>query len=225
MSKVLIAGASRGIGLGLTRAFLEREAHVHALIRSHPNPALERLKQQHASRLSFIICDMTCDDAPAQVRSSIEDRLDIAVFNAGVSTDASFESVSREDIADLFLSNAIAPLRVARALSPAMADNSVIAFMSSQMGSVELARASSMPLYGASKAALNSLLRSWSKADDKPNACLLALHPGWVKTDMGGDTAPLSVDYSVAGLTDTLLDHVGRTGCYFRDYSNQAMPW
>jgi NAD(P)-dependent dehydrogenase (short-subunit alcohol dehydrogenase family) len=225
MLKVLIAGASRGIGLGLTRAFLERGAHVHAVIRSNPNAALEQLKQQHAARLSLIVCDMTRDDAPPQVRSSIADQLDIAVFNAGVSTDASIESVSREELATLFLSNAIAPLRMARALSPAMTENSVIAFMSSQMGSVELARASSMPLYGASKAALNSLVRSWSEADDKPNGCLLALHPGWVKTDMGGDDAPLTVDGSVAGLTETLLDHQGRTGCHFRDYTNQPMPW
>lgn len=225
MLQVLIAGASRGLGLGLTRAFLKRGAHVQAVIRSNPNAALEELKQQHAARLSFIICDMTHDDAPVQVRSSINGPLNIAIFNAGVSTDASIESVTSEEIATLFLSNAIAPLRMARALSPTMADDSVVAFMSSQMGSVELAGSASMPLYGASKAALNSLIRSWSEADDKPNACLLALHPGWVKTDMGGQAAPLSIEDSVAGLTDTLLDHLGRTGCYFRDYTNQAMPW
>lgn len=225
MLDVLIVGASRGIGLGLARSFLQRGDRVYAMIRGQAAPALEALAEEYESSLKVIACDMTRDDASQVLLSAIDGRLDVALFNAGVSAGGSLEVINQSEIGALFLTNAIAPLRIARQLSPRMTEGSVIAFMSSQMGSVALARAADMPLYGASKAALNSLVRSWSMAEDRPEACLLALHPGWVKTDMGGDNAPLSVAESVAGLTQVILDHRGRSGCHFLDHAQQGLPW
>lgn len=90
------------------------------------------------------------------------------------------------------------------------------------MASAELARAAQMPLYGASKAALNSLLRSWSQTD--PELCLLALHPGWVRTAMGGDAAPLSVEESVTGLIRVIDAQRGQPGCRFIDHLGATLP-
>ncbi|WP_437882240.1 SDR family oxidoreductase [Pseudomonas sp. LRF_L74] len=225
MQNILIAGASRGIGLALVRAFLERGERVHVVVRQPGNEALKNLAEQHPQRLNLIVSDLTGDQAAERIAAALDAPLDIALFNAGISARQTIEDVSHAQIVELFLTNAIAPLRIARALSTRMANDAVIAFMSSQMGSVELARSAEMPLYGASKAALNSLLRSWSRAADRPNACLLALHPGWVKTDMGGDNAPVEIVDSAAGLVVSLDAHRGKSGCYFVDYQQQTLPW
>lgn len=104
-----------------------------------------------------------------------------------------------------------------------MQPGAIFAFMSSQMASVELARAEQMPLYGASKTALNSLLRSSSQTN--PELCLLALHSGWVRTQMGGDDAPLSIEESVADLLSLLDAQMGQPGCRFIDHPGATLLW
>src|SRR3990167_5114207 len=163
MQNVLITGASRGLGLGLTRAYLARGARVYAVIRRQPSGELLALSQGHAATLRLILCDLDDDQAAARIGEALQGtRLDRALFNAGIYGPAHQDpcQVSHEEIAQLFLSNAIAPVRLAQALLPSIREDGVLAFISSQMASVELARATDMPLYGASKAALNSLLRS-----------------------------------------------------------------
>ena len=135
------------------------------------------------------------------------------------------QQVSATELQQLMLTNAVAPMRLARQLASLVTARGVIAFMSSQMASVELALAADMPLYGASKAMLNSLIRSWSQASDAPAAPLLALHPGWVQTDMGGANAPVSIEASVSGLITSLETLAGRPGCFFYDYQQQPLPW
>lgn len=227
MQHVLIAGASRGLGLGLVQAFLALGDRVHAIVRSAGNAALTELAARHPGQLRVQVCDLAGERAAVEIADALGDaRLDVALFNAGISGPAHQDErqATRDELAELFLVNAIAPLRLAKALAQRVERDGVLAFMSSQMGSVELALSASMPLYGASKAALNSLLQSWSHSAEPP-ATLLALHPGWVKTDMGGAGAPLSVEQSVAGLVTTIAAHRGAGGCHFVDYQHQPLPW
>ncbi|WP_295464591.1 hypothetical protein [uncultured Pseudomonas sp.] len=84
--------------------------------------------------------------------------------------------------------------------------------------------AAAMPLYGASKAALNSLLQSWV-AGCQPSFAVLALHPGWVQTELGGASAPVAISASVAGLMMVIESRAGQAGCAFLDYQGQALPW
>lgn len=228
MQNILITGASRGIGLGLAETYLQTGAQVHAIVRNPDSPELRQLQAQYAECLKLIACDLNDADAGTHILAQLADQtLDIVILNAGVYGPAhqNVEQANAAEIGELLLSNAIAPLRLARQLAPRVERGGVIAFMSSQMASVELARAAQMPLYGASKAALNSLIRSWSQAEDAPAATLLALHPGWVRTAMGGDQAPLDVATSAAGLQRSIAQYAGRGACHFIDYQQQVLPW
>lgn len=225
MQHILIAGASRGIGLALTKGFLERGDHVTVVVRTPDNDALDRLAQAHAGHFAQITSDLTADDASKTIAAGIEHDLDVILLNAGISGPKDIDGATVEDVTDLFMTNTVAPIRIARAIQNRLKTDGVLAFTSSQMGSVALAMSASMPLYGASKAALNSLLQSWTHSDEAPSATVLAMHPGWVKTDMGGDSAPVTVEQSAAGLIKTLDQHHGRGGCHFVDFEQQTLAW
>lgn len=230
MLEVLIAGASRGIGLGLVRAWLQRGARVHALAR---NPAasagLGELAAQYGERLQAIACDLNDPQAGARILAALGDaRLDRVLLNAGIYGPAAQDvvSASEAEIGHLFLSNAVAPLRLARALRPRLGEGAVLAVTSSVMASLQLSPGADMPLYAASKAALNSLLLSWAaQQGDSRDFALLALHPGWVQTDMGGASAPLTVAESVAGLVAVVEAAAGSRDCRFVDYQGATLPW
>ncbi|CAM3874872.1 MAG: short-chain dehydrogenase [Gammaproteobacteria bacterium HGW-Gammaproteobacteria-12] len=227
--QILICGASRGLGLGLVRAFLDADWQVHAVVRElRPASPLEALRSQRANDLQVITCDLNRRDAWCTLAAALQDRrLDCALFNAGVYGPSHQDprQAESEDIGQLFLANAVAPIRLAQQLAEHVVDGGVMAFMSSQMASLQLALAADMPLYGASKAALNSLLRSWQMQLPQLPWSLLALHPGWVRTDMGGDAAPLSVEQSASALHQVITGQLGRRECAFLDYQGQPLPW
>lgn len=227
--QILICGASRGLGLGLARAFLDAGWQVHAVVRElRPASPLDALRERNPQSLQVITCDLNGRNASSTIEAALQgQRLDCALFNAGVYGPSHQDPRQAEvdEIGKLFLANAVAPIRLAQQLADHMLDGGVIAFMSSQMASLQLARAADMPLYGASKAALNSLLRSWQMQLPQLPWSLLALHPGWVRTDMGGDAAPLSVEQSASGLRDVIIAQLDRRTCDFYDYQGQPLPW
>jgi NAD(P)-dependent dehydrogenase (short-subunit alcohol dehydrogenase family) len=230
MLNILVAGASRGLGLGLVRAYLERGARVFAVARAPlASSGLAELALQHGARLQTIACDLNQPDAAARVLAALgETRLDRLVLNAGIAGPAAQDvaTIGEAEIAQLFLSNAIAPLRLARALAPRLPSGAVLGVVSSAMGSLQLGSGADMPLYAASKAALNSLLRSWAaQLGAAREFSLLALHPGWVQTDMGGAQAPLTVAQSVAGLQAVIEAAAGQRDCRFVDYRGETVPW
>ena len=104
-------------------------------------------------------------------------------------------SASREEAANIFLTNAVAPIRLARAFADRVRDGTgIVAFMSSGLGSVADKTDSYAELYSASKAALNSLIRSFAAGLGRRRITVLAVAPGWMRTDMGGPGASLSVE-------------------------------
>ena len=130
--------------------------------------------------------------------------LDVALINAGVSgpgqRDAS--TVTAEEIGSLMFTNAIAPIRLARGLvSHIRPGSGVLAFSSSVMGSMSL-NSGGQELYRASKAALNLLTRGLYPEVRGRDLTVLSLHPGWVRTDMGGPSAAVSVEDSARGIVD-----------------------
>ncbi|WP_028239762.1 SDR family oxidoreductase [Stutzerimonas azotifigens] len=221
---VLIIGASRGLGLGLAQAFAAQGWEVTATVRD-PRRA-EAL--QGAGQVAVETLDMTDDASVDALAARLEGRcFDVLFVNAGISApqvDAVSET-SRERVGELFFTNAVAPVRLAERLLPNVKPEGVLAFMSSIMGSLETGTGMGKPLYSASKAALNHLVRSFAKALPDGGPTILLMHPGWVRTDMGGDQAPLDVETSCRGMLQQVIQAAGQGGHRYLDYQGNALPW
>lgn len=155
-------------------------------------------------------------------------RFDVIFVNAGVAgpDHHSTAQASAEEMGQLFLTNAVAPLRVAERLLPNLAaEHGLIVFMSSILGSIETGAGMGMPLYGASKAALNHLTQCFVRNQNNPKLGVVLMHPGWVRTDMGGGDAPLDVDSSCKGMVEQVSAAVGQPGLRYLDYQGNPLPW
>ncbi|MCQ4286160.1 SDR family oxidoreductase [Pseudomonas stutzeri] len=223
---VLIIGASRGLGLGLAKQFASEGWQVIATVRD-PQHA-DALKTVANVRIEALdINDAAGVDALTQRVSGIT--LDVLYINAGISGSRtlSADTATHEQVGQLFTTNAIAPVRLAKRMLPLVdPSNGVITFMSSIMGSVETGPGMGMPLYGASKAALNHLTRTFvAELGEQTGLTVLSMHPGWVKTDMGGAEAPLDVETSCRGMVEQVKRAAGQGGHRFIDYQGETLPW
>ncbi|OWP48570.1 SDR family oxidoreductase [Pseudomonas nitroreducens] len=220
----LIIGASRGLGLGLVRELLDRGWDVTATVRDAAHPG--KLANLPVRVEALLLDDVHSQDRLAEALAG--SRFDLVFINAGIYGPAHQSAIdaSLADIGQLFMVNAIAPLRLAERLLPRLnADSGVLAFMTSELGSVAGNVSGGMALYRASKAALNSLTRSFVVELGDTGITVLNLHPGWVRTDMGGESAPLDVQTSVKGLVDQVKDHAGRGGQFYLDYQGATIDW
>lgn len=225
LKTALIIGASRGIGLGLVRQLHADGWQVTATVRD-PSRAtdLQALQGVHIESLDI-------DDAAALER--LTERLSGQVFdllfvNAGIlgPNHQSAAAATAEELGQLFLTNVTAPIRLAeRLVAQLRPQRGVLAFMSSGLGSVANPEGNNLALYKASKAALNSLTNSFVCELPEPRPTVLSLHPGWVKTDMGGDGAMVEVADSCRGLIKQVERFAGQGGHHFVDYQGQQIAW
>jgi NAD(P)-dependent dehydrogenase (short-subunit alcohol dehydrogenase family) len=130
------------------------------------------------------------------------------------------------EVGQLFFTNAVAPINLAQRFVGQIRDGSgVLAFMSSVLGSVTMPDAPELALYKASKAALNSMTNSFVTQLGEQKLTVLSLHPGWVKTDMGGEDADIDVVTSTRGLIDQVNAYTGKGGHHFVNYRGETIPW
>jgi len=228
-SLALVVGANRGIGLGVVKAFLTRGWDVIATARAPDKAAeLRALATQNPGRVEILPLDMADAAAVDGFATSLSGRaLDAVLVNAGVAGPAhrSANGATIEETGLLMFVNAIAPIRLGRQLLKSLkAGSGVLGYTSSVMGSVAL-NAGGHELYRASKAALNSLSRGLFAEMRGRNLTLLTLHPGWVRTDMGGSGAPVRVDESARGLVDVILKAAGSRRHAFLDYQGKEIAW
>lgn len=216
----IIIGASRGIGLGLTRELLGRGWDVVATRRGHA-------AELDASGAEVSVVDMDAREDVERLADALGGRrFDVVLINAGVTgpSHGFAGKATKPEVADLMWTNAVAPVRAAWVLLPLVKDGGTLAFMSSILGSVDLRTHGMAELYSASKAALNSLTRGLAASEAAAGLAVLSLHPGWVKTDMGGEGADIDVATSVAGLAD-VLGADQPVGSRYLDYTGKTLPW
>jgi NAD(P)-dependent dehydrogenase (short-subunit alcohol dehydrogenase family) len=156
-----------------------------------------------------------------------DERFDLLFLNAGAGNPPGRRTttVPDQEMWRLFETNALGPARTAEQLAPVLAPGAAVAFMTSRLGSVADKTSDHAELYSATKAALNSLIRSFYARQAGEGLTVLALHPGWVRTAIGGPNAPLDVETSVRGLADVMAAHARSGACRFLDHTGAEIPW
>lgn len=226
---VLITGANKGIGLRWTQEFLKEGAQVYATIRTSSSELMS-LKDTNPN-LTILHADISKEEYILHIKNSLKDveTLNVLIHNAGVYPRFENESIS-DDISQWahgFIVNCMAPIFLSRALLPLFdhEGKKVIAALTSKMGSIGDNSSGGSYMYRSSKAALNAALKSLSIDLSSQGITVLALHPGWVLTDMGGHNALIDTETSVNGMK-SIIDSatIADTG-KFLDYTGANIPW
>lgn len=221
MPSTLIIGASRGLGLEFVRQCVASGDVVWATARQESD--LDRLRPMAARAL---LLDVTQDDAALVLRAAIDaQRFDTAVLCAGVgdALDAP-QSPTRERFDAVMRANLLGPMQLLSAVAQRLVPGGRLAVLSSRMGSIAERRESTCWLYRASKAALNSVVKDAALAYGERITCV-SLHPGWVRTDMGGPAADLSATESVTGLRHVIARLTPADTGRFFDHAGEVIPW
>ena len=225
MKTVLIVGASRGIGREFAHQY--KKAGWRVLATARDEASLEALEALGAETFSL---DITVPTEIAALGWKLDgERLDAALLVSGVygpRTDG-VETVTAEDFDEVMVTNVRGPMQLIPILLPLVEDaNGVLAVLSSKMGSITEASGTTGWLYRVSKAALNDALKIASLQTRR--AACVALHPGWVRTDMGGAQAAIDPGRSVSGMRQVLAQaaaaHESFNGRFFQ-YDGTSLEW
>ena len=232
----LVTGANRGLGLEFTRQLLARGDRVVATCR-HPGKAaaLNALAGEYPGRLHVLPLDVS---DPKSIAGLVRElplldagegegaRLELLVNCAGVlHSGERFGSVAAATLEDSFRTNAMGPLLLTQALAPRLADGARVANLSSVLGSIASVARFGTPSYNLSKAAQNMATALLAQALQPRGIVVLALHPGWARTDMGGDNATVPVPDAVAGLLRVIDRATARDSGSFHDWRGETLPW
>ncbi|NOU25185.1 MAG: SDR family oxidoreductase [Methylotenera sp.] len=226
--QVLITGANRGIGLEFTKQYAQDGWNVLACCRNMlAATALQALATSHANIqvYSLDVADFAQIDALAlQLK---DEKIDVLINNAGVYPESSLTDADTSDWLDAFRINTIAPLKIATAFTPHMANSQLkkLATLSSKMGSLDDNTSGGSYIYRSTKAAVNMVMKSLS-IDLKPTGiAVVTLHPGWVLTDMGGSNALIDTQTSVAGLRKVIANlNISNSGKFIA-YDGKEIAW
>jgi NAD(P)-dependent dehydrogenase (short-subunit alcohol dehydrogenase family) len=228
---VLLAGASRGLGLGLAKSFAAHGWNVIATERSSSTGLRAAAAAAHG-RIRIERLDINDLQQVRSLRQRLASELFDVIFIVAGMRDSNpnrpVHAVPVQEAAHVFISNAYSPMYFAEAFFDRLTPNGTLAIMTSRMGSLELvstAADGTWEVYRASKAALNMLTRCFHQRHCAEGRTILLLHPGWVRTDMGGENAPVELVASVEGLYRTVCKWAGSGKQVFLDYQGKVLPW
>jgi NAD(P)-dependent dehydrogenase (short-subunit alcohol dehydrogenase family) len=224
----LIIGASRGLGLAMCAEYLKRGWRVMGTVRGAGSAELEALAAQSDGRLEIERVDINDPAQVAALAARLAGRRFALLFvNAGVSNGPSerVDAVSTKSFTEVMVTNALSPMRVIAALEGLVPAGGTIGAMSSGLGSVAANDRGGWEVYRASKAALNTLMRSFAARQAGDGRAMVVIAPGWVRTDMGGPAATLGIEDSIPKVVDTILGLAGKPGLQYLNYLGQTLRW
>jgi len=229
----LVTGANRGLGLEFVRQLLARGDRVIATCRQPGKAtALNALAGEHPGRLHVLPLDVADPRAIAELQRELllladdGDLIDLLVNGAGVlHSGERFGSVSAVNLDDSFRTNAMGPFLLTQALATRLGDGARVANITSQLGSIANTTRFGTPSYDISKAAQNMATALLAAALRERGIVVVALHPGWVQTDMGGAGATVTPEQSVSGLLRVIDGLKPSDSGRFLDWRGAALPW
>ena len=226
--KLLLIGASRGLGFALAEEYLKRGWHVVATERVGTASKLHDLWRAAEDRLEIETVDVIYPDQVAALRARLASRkFDMLFVNAGVTNDdrETIADVSTDEFMRVMITNALSPMRVVETLQELVVPSGTIGIMSSGQGSITNNENGHHEVYRGSKAALNMFMRSFAARHADDPRTLLLMAPGWVRTDLGGPKARLSIEESIPNLANTMDAQAGKAGLQYLDYLGRKVPW
>ncbi|MFN3415066.1 MAG: SDR family oxidoreductase [Caldimonas sp.] len=221
--QVLVIGASRGLGLEFARQYRAAGDRVVATARS--DEGLARLRALGCESWPLDLLDAA---SVAGLGWRLDgERFDAVILNAGIygPRTQGLETPTQNDFDAVMRTNVLGPMRVLPQLETALASGAKLMVLSSMMGSIGQRSSSTGWLYRASKAALNSVLRDAALALGPRGITCVAVHPGWVRTDMGGPNASLAPEDSVAGLRKLLARLTPDDNGHFLHHDGTPIAW
>ncbi|MCH7943887.1 MAG: SDR family oxidoreductase [Proteobacteria bacterium] len=231
MPSILITGANRGLGLAFSKQYAAAGWRIYAACRV-PDDAdtLNAAAAATEGRLTVHALDIGDGDSVAALAAGLADEpLDVLLNNAGVylGKGRGFGETDYDDWQETLRINTLAPLRMVEALigNVASSERKQIVCISSKMGSMADNTSGGAYLYRSSKAALNAVVRSLAVDLAERGVTVMAFHPGWVSTDMGGHEAPVTPAVSVHGMRQVIERLTPADSGRFLDYQGEEIPW
>ena len=222
MPTILITGANRGLGQEFVRQYKADGWRVIATVRdlSKGRDASEAGGEVH-------LCDVADAEQISRLAKGLAGvELDAVLCNAGIyGTHQDLGDINPEEFLRVVRVNTIAPLLLAEALADRLVGRKIFAAMSSMMGSVADNTSGGSYAYRTSKAGLNMVIKGLSVNLKDKGIVTVALSPGWVRTDMGGASAPLEAPIAVAGMRKVLNDLIPEDTGKFFHYDGSVVPW
>ena len=225
MGRALVIGASRGIGMEFVRQYISAGWQVYGTHRSEE----DRIKLRDAGAHTLKL-DVNDPNDVAGLAWQLEgEALDAIIVNAGVygpRMSAVALPPSDEEFDLVMRTNVLGAMRLIPVVTPLIQENrGTLAFISSRMGSIAETGASYGALYRVSKAAVNMVAKMAHAEYADTGARILVLHPGWVRTDMGGPNANVEVSDSVSGMRNVIAEPNAYPSGSFLDFRGQSLAW
>ena len=227
---VLVTGASRGLGLEFVKQYAEEGATIYACCRDPgASKPLRRISDEAGGKVSMHPLDVADAKSVAALAKSFGDEpIDLLINNAGIygPKQQSANAMDFDGWAETFAINSMAPLRVAQAFHRNLKNGTAkkLITITSGMGSTPQ-HSGDYFAYRSSKAAVNNVMHGLSLAWKSDGITVTVIHPGWVKTDMGGKNAALEPHESIAGMRSVIAKLTPGDSGKFLDYTGRGLPW